>query len=344
MNKSNFVNRWDSDVFPSKEVGTQIFVDLKKNLQILPHPFSSWRSVPNQKLKTININENGFRSKSLKNLRFKNNAVLLGGSVAWGFGATSNENIPSYLIEKILFEKYRLQYNVINLAEQMFTSFEELKIFMSTVDEINPKLVISLSGCNDVNAAYSNRYKSNRLYKLSSDFFSWGVKLGIIHEKNYLKKAIKVLLREHKVNSELNDDFFTIKKPGQKEIATKLFKNKLSWLNNYCSFEKIPLVHVLQPDLHFKKNKSKFEQNYMEGFTKEKSNFIIDGFREIEDKFFKKKLDTENQLYLNFLNIFDNYQDTIYIDKAHTSNEGYKIIAEKICLEITKHIKTLKID
>ena len=45
---------------------------------------------------------------SLKNLRFKNNAILLGGSVAWGFGATSNENIPSYLIEKICMKNMAL--------------------------------------------------------------------------------------------------------------------------------------------------------------------------------------------------------------------------------------------
>ena len=45
MNKADFVNRWDSDVFPNKEIGTQIFIDLKKNLKTSPHPFSSWRSI-----------------------------------------------------------------------------------------------------------------------------------------------------------------------------------------------------------------------------------------------------------------------------------------------------------
>ena len=339
MKKLNFVNRWDSDVFPSKEIGTQIFIDLKKNLKISPHPFSSWRSIPNQRLKTITINENGLRSKPLKSLKFKNNAILLGGSVAWGFGATSNENIPSYLIEKILFEKYGLEYNVINLAEQMFTSFEELKVFMSTADELNPKLVISLSGCNDINAAYLNVFKLNKLYKAANNFFSWGVKLGIIHEKNFLKKAIKIFWRDYKNNLELGDDFLVIDKPGQKEIATKLFENKLTWINSYCRFKKIPIIHVLQPDLHFKNDKSKFEQSYLDSFTAEKSKFVIDGFREIESKFFNKKSDIENELYLNFLNIFNDCKNTIYIDKAHTSNEGYKIIAEKICLEITKNIK-----
>ena len=339
MNKADFVNRWDSDVFPNKEIGTQIFIDLKKNLKTSPHPFSSWRSVPNQKLKTISINENGFRSKSLKNLKFKNNAILLGGSVAWGFGATSNENIPSYLIEKILYEKYGLEYNVINLAEQMFTSFEELKVFMSTADELDPKLVISLSGCNDVNAAYSNKYKSNDLYKISNSFFAWGVKLGIIHEKNFLKKIIKILIRSHKNSDELDEDFLVIKKPGQKQIAIKLFENKLSWINNYCSLKKIPIVHVLQPDLIFKSNKSKFEAGYIDSINPEKLRFIRQAFKELESNFFLNKTKSENELYLNFLNIFDNFEKTIYVDKAHTSDEGYKIIAEKICLEIDKNIK-----
>lgn len=339
MKKKIFINRWDSDVFPNNEVGTQIFIDLKKNLKTSPHPFSSWRSIPNQKLKTISINENGFRSKSLKNPRFKNNVLLLGGSVAWGFGATSNENIPSYLIEKILFEKYGLEYNVINIAEQMFTSFEELKVFMSTADELEPKLVISLSGCNDINAAYSNKYKSNDLYKISNNFFLWGVKLGIIHEKNFFKKIIKILLRSYKKSSEFNEDFLVIKKPGQKKIAMKLFENKLYWMNNYCRFKNIPIVHILQPDLHFKNYKSEFEQSYIDNIDTEKSKFISDSFKELEAKFFSKKINSENEIYLSFLNIFDNFKNTIYVDKAHTSNEGYKIMAEKICLEISKNIK-----
>ena len=48
----------------------------------------------------INI-ENGLRSKSLKSLKYKENCFFLGGSVAWGFGASSNESTPSYQIEKI---------------------------------------------------------------------------------------------------------------------------------------------------------------------------------------------------------------------------------------------------
>ena len=101
---NTFVERWHSDAFEDRKVALQIFEDVKKKLKIIPNPFTGWRSAPNQKLKTIFINENGLRNKSLKNLNYKNNCFLLGGSVAWGFGASNNEKTPAYQIEKILSE------------------------------------------------------------------------------------------------------------------------------------------------------------------------------------------------------------------------------------------------
>ena len=339
INKSVSLQRWDSPAFPNPEIGKKVFLDLKKNLLIYPHPFSSWRPMPNQNLETISTNEKGFRSKSFKNLRFKKNAILLGGSVAWGMGATSNEHTPSYLIEKILFEKYGIEYNIINLAEQMFTSFEETKVFMATADELNPELVISLSGCNDVNTAYFNVFKSNVLYRNSAEFYLWGSSMGIIYEKNIFKKIIKVLLRIFNKQINIDDDFLIIKKPGQKQIASKLLENKIAWINTYCRSKKIPVVNILQPDLAFKKSKSKYEKEYIDSIDDDKLKFLTETFEEIKTKFFNKKLKEENELFLNFLNIFDNCEDTIFIDKTHFSNIGNKILAEKICLEISQNIK-----
>lgn len=333
------MNRWTSDALPSEEVGKQIFLDLKKNLIVQPHPFTSWRSLPNQKLKTITINENGFRSKSLKNLRFKNNAVLLGGSVAWGLGATCNDNIPSYLIEKILLEKYGLEYNVINLAEQMFTSFEELKTFMSTADELKPKLVISLSGCNDITASYENRFKSNELYRRPANFFSWAIKTGIYYEKNLFKKIVKLILRSFKKNIELNDDFFTTKQPPNDEISTFLLKNKFDWLNSYCNFKNIPIFHFLQPSLFFKKNKSKYEEKYLVDCDKNQSKYIIESNKKLENIFIKNNsLKDKKEFYTSLLKIFDDKKDGIFLDRVHVTDKGYQILSENICSTIKEHI------
>ena len=94
---------------------------MKNNLsKILPHPFNGWRSEPNQNLMTIKINENGLRCASLYNLRFDKNAFLLGGSTAWGFGASNNEFTPAYLIENYLNKNHNFNFNFINLMIKCF--------------------------------------------------------------------------------------------------------------------------------------------------------------------------------------------------------------------------------
>ena len=220
-----YIERWHSDAFENRAIAMKIFKDVKKNLKIMPHPFSGWRSIPNQKLQTIQINEHGLRSRSLKKIKFKNNCLLLGGSTAWGFGASSNEFTYSYLIEEIMNKKYGQEFNVINLSEQMHNSFEEMRTFISVADELKPSLVICISGINDINASYRDTFKSNSLYHAWINYFLWGDKLGVIREKN---------------------------------------------------------------------------------------------------------------IFINCLNCFDDYDETIYVDQNHVSDKGYQILSNKICSQIAK--------
>ena len=336
INTTQNIERWESDAFESKELAKEIFEDTKNKLTIFPHPFCGWRSLPNQNFATIKINENGLRSKSLKNLRFKKNAVILGGSVAWGFGASSNENIPAYLIEEILYKKYQKEFNIINLADQMYTSFEELRAFMINAEDLKPDLVIFLTGTNDIYKEYIGQYKINNEYKKLLNFYSWGQSLGITSEKNQLLRIIKYILRGAKKFKELEDEYYILGKPLRNNIAESLFRNKLDWVNSYCENKKIPVAYFLQPDLHFKKYKSKSENDYLKYYyTKERSSFIINKFKEIEKKFFNESK-KNNVSYLSLLNIFDNNKETIFFDKAHFSNNGYKIISNKISENLIK--------
>ena len=61
-----FVDRWESDIFENKEIRDKIFDDVKNKLEVIPHPYTGWRSRPNQKLNTISINKNGLRNADIK--------------------------------------------------------------------------------------------------------------------------------------------------------------------------------------------------------------------------------------------------------------------------------------
>ena len=329
------VDRWNSDAFSSKEIAKKIENDLKNNLKILPHPFNGWRSEPNQNLETIKINENGLRSKSLYNLRFDKNAFLLGGSTAWGFGASNNEFTPAYLIENYLNKNHNINFNFINLADQMFSSYEELIAFVNNVELLKPELVIFISGCNDINREINESYKKTELHEKVLNFSYWGKKIGILDEKSYLKKILKNVVGGFKNISPIFEDYYLLKKPKKDEIASTLISEKYNFVNSYCRYKNIKCFHFLQPDLHFKLNKSEFEKKYLQfHFSKEKSDFLIRKFKHIEERFYKIKV--EGIFFESLLNIFENDSSSKFFDRAHLTDKGYMKLSEFISKKIVK--------
>jgi lysophospholipase L1-like esterase len=337
MTNTKFVERWHSDAFEDREIALQIYKDLKKTLKVMPHPFTGWRSFPNQKLRTVEINENGLRSPSLQKLKSKKNCFLLGGSVAWGFGASSNDNIPSSQIEKILKNKYNIDYNIINLSEQGYTSYEEVSSFIFSLHELNPSMIIILGGTNDINAEYDNSYKKMSLYEDLTNFYLWGDKLGVFRERNFFKLFLKFFLRFYKKDIKINNEFYYYKKPQKHNISLDLYNMKIDFIKNYCFQKKIPVFNFLQPDLFFKKNKSEFETKYEIFEGDERKKFTISKLNKFEKEFFSMSNNTNFFKNLSLLSCFDDYSKTLFVDRFHVSDIGYKIISEQICSFINRN-------
>ena len=188
--------RWHSDVFLNKEQGEKIYRDIRKNFKTSPHPFCGWRGFPNQNLDTIITNRYGLRSPDFDfNQNKKKICILLGGSLAWGYGATKNENTPAFLIKEYL-NKLGQDFEIVCLAQNSHNSFDELRSFISYVDELKPKLVITLSGVNDIWQVAKRKYNKNQLLHTQVvDFFNWGQSIKIIsHYKNKITSLIRFLL------------------------------------------------------------------------------------------------------------------------------------------------------
>lgn len=337
MAQNNHVERWDSDVFQSKEQSKIISDDLKKNLKYMPHPFHGWRSVPNQDLKTIQINEYGLRCKRFEQTnKKKRNCILLGGSVAWGFGASSNQNIPSFLIEKYLNQNHDINLNVINFAEQMHSSHEELLTFINILNELNPEVVICLSVTNDINRAFIDIYKTHHIHIKQLNFFLKGQKLGLIEEEDFLSFLLKSFFRYHKKSNTINYNNFEFHKYERNKIALNLLKEKMDVIN-LLSFKKgIKVFHFIQPDLIFKKFPSSFELEYLNWIPLERKEFVKKSFLEAKE-FIENQKEEKNIFYQSLLNIFDSNKEDIFFDKAHMSDYGYKLISKEIAKKIARH-------
>ena len=330
------LDRWNSDAFESSDVANQIQNDLKKKLLVNPHPISGWRSIPLQNLKTVKINEFGLRSKN--NQILFNQNLIFGGSYAWGFGASSNNYIPSYLLNNMFKEKINKDTEFINCSEQMYSSYEEM---LSIVDfyETNPKSCILISGINDIAREYNHQNKITELGLRWINYFRFGQTNGIVQDTSKLKiilKFIKNLFSNKKDAKYIDYEYLKIKKDL---IASTLLSNKLKIIENLFNKNQTKIFYFFQPSIYFKKNKSRYEQNYIrligtdrEKFDKEK----IDQQIKIVKKFAEES--KNNFFFFDLSDIYNDYHESIFFDKVHVTDKGYKILSEKIFEIIKKDI------
>ena len=165
----------DTDYYQNKNFG-----DPYESLNILslhPHYFLQTSQSSPKNYSIVKLDSEGFRI----NFYNKNNlkkGVFLGGSVAFGHGATSNfKTIPSYLT------KYT-NYNFTNLAQPNWNSTQEL----TSLIRYNQKydLSISFSLANDINIFCVN--KKNSILTDSPAGFEFYNDLYLNHSKNFLNK------------------------------------------------------------------------------------------------------------------------------------------------------------
>ena len=145
-----------------EEVERIITMDKKRDLG----EWVSFKSfTPNVSGKYITTNDFGMRSKwslaeMVKRAR-KNrkegirNIVILGGSVAFGYGATNDENTISHVLDNMLKAH---GYEVFNLAQGGFTSFMDLFSLNTIGLYLEPDVIIVMEGYADTyHLAYESK-------------------------------------------------------------------------------------------------------------------------------------------------------------------------------------------
>jgi len=136
---------------------------------------------PNQHFGHLIINDLGFRGKrwSLNKPTGVKRVLLLGGSVAYGRTATSNENTIAEELERKLNENFQSssikRWQVFNLSIPDFISFQELITLIKIGLRFDPDIVISFSGLNDayhyLDTKKMNEPSSFRSVKIAYDAF-----------------------------------------------------------------------------------------------------------------------------------------------------------------------------
>jgi|TARA_Y100000031_G_C8212045_1_gene381495 hypothetical protein len=306
-------------------------------------PYVNWKSAPYHG-ELLNINESGLRVTP--NSEEDNPSLSIfcfGGSTMWGWGSPDWGTIPAHLAEIINTQFREESVKVVNYGQRIYISSQEVIQLIEEIKHGNvPDIVIFYDGVNDVGTAYSygpgvpydvwKIYRQGRieavkeqgtiqkLIDLSLDLKSsrvaqWGLrtlssKFGYQQSRPFPGKAIDI--------DELSRETVSIYLSNM-DIVDAL-SQKYGF--DYYFFWQPSLLHEESKPLTWR------EQEVRQVIVT-RSGFELIEFRHTVYNMIKSEAEKRANLHY-IADIFNNTPDLVFIDSAHLTPEGNKLVAEKM--------------
>lgn len=264
------------------------------------------------------INSRQFRSdKEISVPKPKNvfRILITGGSAAYGSGAPSQDSIIGNYLNKILNSELsfstKKKYEVYTLANPAWTSTHEMIIIETRLSKLNPNMVISFSGNNDVHWGLSG----NNIYCFRSyaDQHYWSIIQTIYKLAGYGPQhdIINIAL------SSIPPDV----------VASNLVRN-VKLASFALSLSQTRYVFILQPTLYVTSKALSLHEKEIKNIQCEE--YFSQCYQEI-----KQKLNNLNISNMTFIDESDAFKgltsnDFIFIDSYHYGDRGTEFIAKKL--------------
>lgn len=283
-----------------------------------------------------------------ENLKNKKTVVIFGGSTVFGVGSSSIHQTIATQLQNILNEKdSNTLYTVINAGVRGYVAYQEFARYLNDVKYLNPDIIISLNGRNDVYLAskgflvndfstdYSKEIELQINYINEKKKFFSDIK-SIIEYSNFVQLLNQVLIKFKKIfiSKENNKIFDTNGKNFLVENGESyevLSSQMLSALDNYIhimqlfkhsvTLEDKNFFWVLQPTALVEKNLTALEEDRINkiGIKKDYKEMINLSY---------KYINSESDLVYDASLLFQNSNETLYIDDCHYNNISNFLIAE----------------
>jgi hypothetical protein len=258
---------------------------------------------------------------------------MFGGSTMWGVGARDDYTIPSFL-SKRLAQAFPGRVHVVNYGTTGFVSTQEMMLLLRELQRgCRPRIAIFYDGYNDTFSAFQNRVagitlnEQNRAAEFNilqshrtRDLFTAALKksniynaIHDIHEELFRKKQLPALpaktendltsgvLKYYKANSDI------IEAIGEKMGFSALFY----W----------------QPTPYTRSNRTQFEESWLK--DRAQQEFFSEVYANIKN--FRLPARTS---FHDISDVFEGYDGTLYMDFAHTTERGNRIIAGRIFRDV----------
>jgi len=276
---------------------------------------------PNQHMKTININNDGFRGLEIQKEKPDDTyrVIMVGGSTIFGFLASPNHTIPVHLQEKFNQQNLEKRVEVINSGINAYNSNDELQLIKTKIVQYDPDLVIIYDGSNDIFLAFDSTIHATDIGDLR-----------YIYRKYFqFYKTLDVI---NFIISERPDDFYRKYPLGvKKELGDRaeLWKNNMLAICEIGNQNGFKTLIFLQPFIGT--GNQTLTQHETQLFNDQVSETFPNAL--LEYSFFIDRLDDLNHSCagaFDLTNIFDNVQKSVFFDKWHNWAVYNRVIADEI--------------
>lgn len=316
------------------------------------YPYVMYRTKPNQHLKTFNINSLGFRGEEIKKIKNNNcfRIIILGGSAAWGTGVTDEDTINAKLERKLNGLSEHINYEVINAGDSGYVSTQEFILLFDRIMELDPDLVITFDGFNDIYAGFTNHLAGfpqnftefkEKLENHNGLYFFWyGLRKILSH--SILLEDLKTKLRTAFFirNLSLDNEGIPTAYANISDVAG-IYGRNLKYMYMLLNATGVKVLFTIQPALTVgSKHLTEEEKAILTKMNKEViaySKYVNKGYKLFVEEL-KQIQDEYGARTLDLTGIFDSIKDTIYIDDIHFSEYGSEIIAQRIFESIKKDL------
>ena len=289
-------------------------------LKLSLDPFTVYRNTPGVLEKRYSTNDMGFRGKEIeKRSPSTKRIVIIGGSTAFGTGLNSdNETISAKLCV------YLPGYEIVNAATIGHGSGQELSVFVHSVLDLEPEILINIDAWNDFALQLYMRKPSYNLGTLG--FYQVEEKLKdyyLLSEPNMTLRYVNLISRGlfPKISSRIGKLFQNQTPPSSPIItdiqllAESYFKN-IKKINTIAKAYGIKHLVVLQPDAR-NVLANQYNWNWQAKDYEKFRLYIIRLLKDSNIPFFD-------------LNNLDKFKKSDFMDAIHLNSEGNEKIAAKI--------------
>ena len=315
------------------------------------HPFLFYKLKPNLDNSKhwehkYSTNSQGLRGKEFSGKKPLNTfrIIVLGGSAAFGIGASSDEASLCSQLEKILNgANTGREIEVINAACIGYTSSQELIMYQFIMCEYEPDLVIVFDGFNDSafpittgSAGYPEFYYKYKYVYDNLGTMSQGLKIAL--NASAIKKLlnIRMTLEPRRIFT-VRD---SMKTQEFRQGIMNEYERNMEDLFYLTDRRGIPFILFLQPFIGtMEKRLSQEEEIFFTRWDREspdRNPYIVENFHNLK----KSQENLNNKLGIpvyDLYSVFSDYAEQIFVDECHVNDAGQKIEAEFIAENIISH-------